>query len=193
MEDDYTELVVLCEDKQQEVFVRRFLTQSGVKRRRIRIRSYPAGAGSGEQWVRTQYPLEVREYRARSQRLHIGLLVMQDVDTATVEEACKELGKALSAIRLPPRAEHERIALFFPRRNIETWIRFLTAGPLVDESVRYPKLYREESRCHSAADRLAAKREYRLTRKVPASLRAACPEIRRLFPAKQCVEIPNQP
>lgn len=54
--------VVLCEDQLTEQFVRKLLSALGFDtRRRIRFARAPAGDGSGEAWVRQQYPREVRE------------------------------------------------------------------------------------------------------------------------------------
>lgn len=181
MSANYAEIVILCEGKQDEVFLRRFLKQNGYGHHRVRCRPYPAGRGSGKQFVQDEYPKEVVEHRRRATRMNIALIVMHDCDTGTVEEGRARLER--SAVRGP----HERIALLFPRRNIETWIHFLQDGQPVDESKSYGKLARE-SECHDAVDRLAAKNEYRLSADVPSSLRAACPEIRRIFPEKRCVE-----
>ena len=57
------QVIVLCEDKQHSVFVYRFL-----KRRtnhRIRVVSAPASEGSAEQFVREQYPRELKALRLR--------------------------------------------------------------------------------------------------------------------------------
>ena len=113
--------------------------------------------------------------------MNIGLVVMHDCDSATVEASRVSLEGSVM------RKEEERIALFFPRRNIETWIHFLINVDEVDESKAYPKLARE-SECHEAVDRLAEKPEYRLSSRVPHSLRVACAEIRRLFPEKRCLD-----
>jgi len=176
---DYTDVVVLCEGKQDEVFLRRFLKSSGINRRRIRVRRCPPGLGSGKQFVQNEYAKEAAEHRRRATFMHnIALIVMHDCDTSTVEE-CRAV--------LDPegRQPGERIALLFPKRSIETWIRFLVDGQAVDESIRYPELQRE-SECHDVADRLARKQEYVLSAIVPSSLRDACPEIRRIFPTKVC-------
>ena len=182
MSDNYTQVVVLCEDHQHWVFAYRFLTRSGIHGRRIRPNFSATGQGSGEQYVRVQYPIEVADQRQRAARLNSALIVIQDCDIRSVQERRTTLEQ--SAARGP----NDRIALLFPKRNIETWIRFLTDGVAVDETQRYPKLRGRESECHAAADRLASKDEYRLTPDVPDSLRAACPEIRRIFPAKRCVQ-----
>jgi hypothetical protein len=91
MSGNYTEVVVLCEDHQQWVFIRRFLIRNGVNPRRIRLRSYPGGRGAGEQFVREEYSKEVATYRSRSANLHIALIVMQDCDTKTEQERLAEL------------------------------------------------------------------------------------------------------
>ena len=45
-----SQIVVLCEDKAHEIFVKRFLTRGwGVKPRAIRVVVYPNGKGSGKQ------------------------------------------------------------------------------------------------------------------------------------------------
>jgi hypothetical protein len=182
LRENYTQVVVLCDDRQHWIFAYRFLTQNGVHIRRIRPKFAPSGQGSGEQYVREQYQIEVAEQRKRAARINCALIVIQDCDVRTLEDRRTTLEH--SAARGP----NDRIALLFPKRNIETWIHFLTDDQAVNESDSYPKLRGRESDCHDAADRLAAKNEYRLSADVPPSLRAACPEIRRIFPEKRCVE-----
>lgn len=182
LRENYTQVIVLCEDRQHWVFAYRFLTRNGVHGRRIRARVSPSGQGSGEQYVREQYPVEVAEQRKRAARLNSALIVIQDCDVTTLE------GRRATLEQSAEREPNDRIALLFPKRNIETWIQFLTGGQAVNEVDSYPKLRGRESDCHDAADGLAAKNEYRLSADVPPSLRAACPEIRRIFPDKRCVE-----
>lgn len=184
MSENYTEIVILCEGRQDEVFLRRFLKQNGYGHHRVRCRPYPAGSGSGKQFVQAEYAKEVVEHRRRATRINIALIAMHDCDTRTMEESRAMLEQ--SAVR----HANERIALLLPRRNIETWIHFLQDGGPVDESTPYRKLPRE-SECHSVVDHLGAKHEYRLSDDVPSSLRAACSEIRRIFPGKRCVELPE--
>jgi len=62
----YTQVVILCEDRQQEVFARHFLINCGIDRRRIRVNVAPKGIGSGEQYVRKNYPIEVKIHRSRN-------------------------------------------------------------------------------------------------------------------------------
>lgn len=187
MSASYSEIVILCEGKQDEVFLRRFLKQNGYGPHRVRCRPYPAGRGSGKQFVQNEYAKEVVEHRRRAARMNIALIVMHDCDTNTTEEVRTMLAVRARLEGSAMRSPHERIALLFPRRNIETWIQFLQNGEVVDESKAYRNLARE-SECHDAVDRLANKTEYRLSPSVPPSLREACAEIRCIFPAKRCVE-----
>jgi hypothetical protein len=161
LSDSYTQIVVLCEDKQQAVFVRRFLIKCGESRHNIYIRSATPGRGAGEQFVREQYAAELAGYRRRATMLNLALVVVRDCDTRSLEDTRVALERAR------PRRPDDRIALLFPKRNIETWIHFLTDGEPVNEDDPYPKLRGRESECHAAVDRLAAKNEYRLSDDVP--------------------------
>ena len=80
-------LIVLCEDKQQEVFVCRFLKPR--TNHPIRIVSAPAGEGSGEQFVREQYPRELRALRAAT--VNAVLVVMLDADTTDPTKRLRQL------------------------------------------------------------------------------------------------------
>ncbi len=123
MPDRYTQIVILCEDRQQDVFARHFLTSMGIaERHRIRTRFISPGKGSGEQYVREMFAEEVRTYRSRSSHLHIALAVLTDADILTVADRIHQLESALLSKSLAKREDHERIAFFIPKRNIETWI-----------------------------------------------------------------------
>src|SRR5258706_2983198 len=108
-------------------------------------------------------------------------------EMASSNESSRKLEEQLKASGQSPRSVAERVGLFFPRRNIETWIEFLNTGSPADEKKRYPKLT-EESDCYTGVDKLAAKNDYHLSSDVPAALPAACPEIRRIFPQKSCID-----
>lgn len=185
---DFAEIVILCEDKQQYVFIHRFLRSSGIPHRRIRVCPYPSGRGSGEQFVRESYAVEVKLHRSKSRRMNLALIVMQDCDRSTVEKSMAEFDTTLASHGEQDRKPQERIAVFFPRRSIETWLHFLLRRGPVNEEESYPYLAKE-SDCHPAADHIAEKHEFQLFGSVPPSLRAACPEIRRIFPDKKCLEV----
>ena len=60
-----SQIIVLCEDKAHEVFVKRFLKRWGVKPRAIRVPPYPDGKGSGKKHVEDKISLEANALRRR--------------------------------------------------------------------------------------------------------------------------------
>jgi len=81
--------------------------------------------------------------------LALALVVVIDADLAPVKQRVDELDAR------SPRQPGERIALVIPRRNIETWIRFLTAPP-VDEETDYKPRNPDFGDTRQAAKALAA-------------------------------------
>jgi hypothetical protein len=61
--------VLLCEDRQQEVFVRRFFKKAGWSTQRLRVEFAPPGRGSAVQFVRERFPKELSAYRGNRNRL----------------------------------------------------------------------------------------------------------------------------
>ena len=109
-------VVLLCEDKQHEVFLRRFLIRDGWHLRDLTPVIAPSAQGSAEQFVRNQFPQELAKLRyKRGERKY--LVVMTDGDSIGVEKrkaslmaACTEQG-----VR-PPRRRRQRADL---RPNLE--------------------------------------------------------------------------
>jgi hypothetical protein len=172
-------MVILCEDRQQEVFARHYLIQCGVPRTKIRTNICPKGRQAGEQYVREQYPLEVKAHRSKSSFLSIGLTVMFDADTFTLQDRHRQLDEALQGNSQRGRQDEERIGIFAPKRNIETWIRYLE-GTAVDEETVYPKL-QCESDCKPLVEDLVRRCANGLERDAPDSLQQACPELKRIL------------
>ena len=85
-----SDIIVLCEDRLQEVFVRRFLKQGwGIKQPPIRPVPYPHGGsgGAGEKHVRDNYPNQLKAYRDRSAKAKTILIVVMDADVDTVQSS----------------------------------------------------------------------------------------------------------
>ncbi len=118
-----TDYVVLCEDKAQYTFARRFLIGRGAHGRKFSPKYAPCGRGAGEQWVRDQFAPEVRKVRRHGAGR--ALVVVIDADLASVDERARSLHARLSEAGLDPIRRDERIGLFVPRRNIETWILYI--------------------------------------------------------------------
>lgn len=174
------QLVILCEDLQQEVFARHFFINRGFHPRKIRVQRSPKGEGSGEQYVRQRYPQEVKAYRSRSTYQSVCLAVVIDADIQTVSQRLSELDTTLESTSQQKRQLEEKIALFVPKRNIETWIYYLR-GTAVDEVTAYPKLVREGD-CRAEVKKLAQDIcPVGLSHDAPPSLYTACDELQRIL------------
>lgn len=170
-------ITLLCEDSQTDAFVRRFLKHRRFRHRDITTLPLPAGTQSGEQWVRTRYPAELRAIRRR-QRAY--LMVVTDADAGSTDARRAQLEAECERQQIPPRGDDDPTLVFVPRRNIETWLAYLTKAR-VDEVTVYPRL-RRQGDCAVQADRLYAMchKTQRLDEPVPPSLQEACEEYRRL-------------
>ncbi|WRH68413.1 MAG: hypothetical protein RSE13_09545 [Planktothrix sp. GU0601_MAG3] len=174
------QIVILCEDRQQEVFARHFLKMRGFTGP-FRPNICPKGSQSGEQYVRTQYVAEVKAYRQNRNRISIGLVVLIDADNGTLQERLNQLTNALGEDSQPDRRSDEAIAIFIPKHNIETWIHFLQ-GEVVNEEDKYAKFQNNEAFCKPSVENLAKEcHSQGLSENAPDSLRAACRELQRLL------------
>ncbi|MFM7383697.1 MAG: hypothetical protein ACKO1W_11690 [Microcystaceae cyanobacterium] len=176
------QIVLLCEGKQQLVFARHFLEKRGFDTRRI-IPLIPSVAQSGEQFVREQYISEVRRYRKKCNHLAIALIVMTDADNLSVEERLATLSKKLQENALPDRQKEEAIAVFIPKRNIETWIKYLKGEEWSEtEKKSLNKNTGNESDCKPQVEALAQRcQQSARFVEAPHSLQQACGEFNRLL------------
>jgi hypothetical protein len=123
----------------------------------------------------------VKAYRQHRNRVSIGLVVLIDADTGTLQERLNQLDRTLSGDSQQNRQADEAIAIFIPKRNIETWIHYLQ-GEAVDEETEYSKIEKNEATCKPYVENLAEQcRSQNLPDDAPASLQAACGELQRLF------------
>lgn len=175
-------IIVLCEDRLQEVVVRRFLKQGWKKSPRdVHVIPYPHGGsgGSGEKHVRDSYPNQLRAYRSRSARTI--LVVVIDADASTVRAHHQELDEACRRAQpaVKRRQNGEAIVHVIPRWHLETWLAYLD-GVKVSEDEQYKSPYafkRRESACHPLVDKLAtACRSHEELHGLPDSLVRACQE-----------------
>ena len=177
------QIVLLCEDRQHQAFVERFLESAGrltrKAKRRLKVEKASQGRGSAEQFVRERFPKELAEYRRRRNRVSVALVVMLDGDAAGVAGRLAELDAACAEQGTPARRSDEDVFVFVPTWRIETWLAWLDgeAGEAVDEEIRdYPRLPRARD-CREHARTLADMcRNRRLPAPVPPSLAAACTE-----------------
>lgn len=173
------QLVLVCEDRQHEVFIRSFLRLTGWETRKLRVEMNPKGRGSGEQWVRKTYAQEVKRLRS-SPHVAQGLIVAIDQDKPGLDRD-EQLQEELRCADLGRRGKGERIAHVIPARNIETWLAYL-AGSDVDETTTYPKLAKE-SDCQELVCDLKRMCDANMLRQpAPPSLERACDEYRKRLP-----------
>jgi hypothetical protein len=129
-------VIVLAEDPCHQQFVRKYLYRLGFSRHQLDFRAVSHGRGSGEHWVRQQYPKAVQDYRVRSARAETALVAIIDADTGDVDRRHRQFQDALKLGGLVPRSNNETVVHLSPRRNIEAWILHLT-GESVDEETDY--------------------------------------------------------
>ena len=132
--------IILVEDVEQQILVRRYLERCGHGEgfRLVRLPAKGSG-GSGEQYVRNQYPLQVQACRSSLGRRKSALLIVViDADTETTQYRATQLSDALKTANMDGRSNDEPIVVLIPKRHVETWIRALLGGQ-VDEAQDYKK------------------------------------------------------
>ena len=170
-------LVILCEDRQQEVFCRKLLTELQWKfRRHPRIEMAPGGKGSAKKYVLQKFPNELAEYRANRNRVNSKLLVVIDGDELGVTKTLNSLSKSCENESIEPRKNGDAVAIFVPTWNIETWLAYLGDKEIDEDYKHYPRL-NKPSDCHSHVKSLVEMcRRKELREPAPESLRTACEE-----------------
>ena len=75
---DRAQFVVLCEDRQAQVFIRRALMKRGVEARKMRLLPLPSSAGDA--YVLKEYPGQVKSFRSQRAKAAYGMVVHIDAD-----------------------------------------------------------------------------------------------------------------
>ena len=176
------QIVLLCEDRQQQAFVERFLKKmerlkTRKAKHRFRVERASQGRGCAEQFVRERYPKELAAYRRQRNHVSVALVVMLDGDATGVTGRLAQLDAACAEQGIPVRRSDEDVFVFVPTWRIESWFAWLVDGETIDEERRdYPRLPRERD-CQPHAEALAAMcRNRQLREPAPPSLVAACTE-----------------
>ena len=144
MAERIAKIVLLVEDSRQESLLRRYLHQLGHDNHAIYVRKSPKGRGSGEQFVREQYALEVYAIRSQLTRTKACLIVMIDADVVALDDRKRQFARALQNAEEPARNAQEPILNLITKRNVETWILCLNAE-VVDEIGDYRNVARVDS------------------------------------------------
>lgn len=127
--DDLPEVTILCEDIDQERFIREYLICRGWSDRKIKNFGNVKGRiQNNNASVLKHYPKLVNSYRRRKYR-NIAIVVMIDDDTETLHKRMRSLHTSLDEtagnLNQDPRLEGEKIAIFVPARNINTWFYYI--------------------------------------------------------------------
>ena len=169
--------MLLCEDQQTDSFVRRFLARRNFRNHDIHTLPLPLGRLSGEQWVRTRFPKELKAVRRRERAF---LIVIIDADAFTTDERRDQLNRSCREQEILERRPGDPVIIAVPRRNIETWFAYLD-GNAVDETTQYPSLSRpSDCRRHARELYRMCHEDQQLRKPIPPSLVEACGEYRRL-------------
>jgi hypothetical protein len=167
-------VTVLVEDQSLERFAREVLLELGFHRHEMYVIGYPVGRGSAKQWVEKRYPIEVRAYRSKANAQQIALLVGTEADEQTVAHRFRYLASKLTDAGLADRNDDERVALWVPKWNVETWILYLS-GEDVDEQANYRTKLRNPD-YHAVAEDFVSS-----FRKSPSERSAALPSLEVAF------------
>jgi hypothetical protein len=105
--------------------------------------------------VLKHYSELVQLYRSKANHLNIALVVMIDADNKTVDERLREFDKMLdeekAELNQKTREDYEKIAIFVPSRNIETWFHYSFGHNDCNEDDDY-KSYYSNAYAHKAAE-----------------------------------------
>ncbi|RLC29679.1 MAG: hypothetical protein DRH37_07030 [Deltaproteobacteria bacterium] len=175
-------LLIVCEDLQQSTFARRYLIKRGFNQRKIRVKHNPSGRGAGEQFVRQQLIQEIKLHRRQRSYGKGGntLIAMIDADKMSVQERLNQIDKELTSAGLESIKLDEKIGIFVPKRNIETWIEY--ADTLnIDETVAYPKSKKPSSCKHEIDSYINTICKTGLPPNAPSSLVHACDELDKIL------------
>jgi hypothetical protein len=133
---------ILSEGRRDYYFVKSYLEAKFGKNKVECFRSQTVpGKGSGEQQVRNLFPMELAARRKRPREDNCWLMVITDGDQFSPEKRREQLAKEAWGKRISMADAKERVAVFVPCRNIESWFKWIDAGK-VDESKDYKKEYR---------------------------------------------------
>jgi hypothetical protein len=188
--EDLPEVTILCEDIDQERFIREYLICRGLDDRKIKDFGNPKGKTikNNNALILKHYPDIIKSHRRRKYR-NIAVVVMIDADEDSVSDKMRSLHKkideAAGNLNKDTRLPNEKVAIFVPARNMETWFYYIMEGQECNEITDY------KDKKMSAEERieLAKRAAQKLAREICPqgvdcialpSLRYACTELQRL-------------
>ena len=128
-------ITVLCEDIAQYDFICAYAKLLGSDNRKITKLS----AANNNATVLKHYPNAVKSYRKYAQQ-NIVLAVMIDADEKTIQQRQREFDEKLDIAKYQlnqdTRSDNEKILLFVPIRNIESWFYYIDTKNIDGETLK---------------------------------------------------------
>jgi len=132
-------IALVCEGWEDSAFLEGFLASSGINSG-IEHRKNPKGKGSGFDYVRKVFAEEVKALS--NFREGRGVLALMDEDGKGIEDRRSWVATHLASLRFPQSDSTQGRCLILTKRNIETWVYWLTGARLdqdweVSETANY--------------------------------------------------------
>src|SRR5438477_1878846 len=126
-------IIILAEDKEHEILVKRYLQRAGHNDRSIRPVALPGSRQGGSQHVREQFPKQVKECRGTlGRRASCLLIVITDADNLTTLQRERTLEDELDQAGHGQIVPTEPIVILIPKWQVETWIK-CALGQVISE------------------------------------------------------------
>ena len=134
------QVMILCEDKAHLDLIKGYCQAAGWNPRSIISADVsPEARGSAEQWVRERYERTLRSFRSwHRQGRNIILLVMIDADNRAVAERKRTVERDVQ------RQAKEPVAIFVPKRNIESWMAYLDGNLQTEDETGEEENYKNQ-------------------------------------------------
>jgi len=136
MPDHPSTVVILAEDQEHQNLVWHYLkncTPYRKKMGRVRKVALPGNRGSGSQYVREQFPVQVAA--CRGQQANNLLIVITDADNLSAADRERTLHDEMATSKHDAVNAEEPIIIFVPKWQLETWVKCLI-GQTVREDDR---------------------------------------------------------
>jgi len=177
---------ILCEDLAQYDFISAYAKLLGAESRKIiKLSAYNNAT------VLKHYPHAVKSHRQYASQ-NIILLIMIDADEKTIQERLSEFDEKLDyqkyKLNQNTRLDKEKILIFTPIRNIESWFHYIATNDFNAESLTDNKgkiVSYKNQYLNTDVNELAARLKENicvkgLPQNAPSSLHHACNELNRL-------------
>jgi hypothetical protein len=127
MVDRWSNIVILAEDQEHQNLVWHYLKRCPANRavllHRTRKVQLPAGRGSGSQFVRERFSLEVAACRGR--HASVVLIVITAADNLSIGAREQTLHDELAKNSQAAIGPAEPVAILVPKWQVETWVKCL--------------------------------------------------------------------